>query len=287
MTPVEIKDTDWTALEIDLIVSDYFDMLQMELAGQSFNKAERNRALQALTGRTRGSIERKHQNISAVMDRLGHQWINGYKPLHNYQKSLLDGIERRLPAFENAAKTSDRDERRLRETPEIFVEPPPVFLPQNTTEPIHLTRLARKFDPAARDHRNRSLGRAGEERIYELERLRLKRADRNDLASKVRWVSQEDGDGLGYDIFSFEADGRERLVEVKTTGGSQTTPFFVSENELALSEERPDAFRLVRLYDLYRVPRAFEIAPPLAESVFLRAINFRAEFGHRESIEFI
>ncbi len=284
MTPDEIKDTDWSDSEIDLIIADYFDMLRMELAGQSFNKAERNRALQVLTGRTRGSIERKHQNISAVMDRLGHQWINGYKPLRNYQKSLLDGIERHLPSYENAAEASQHSQPHVREMPEIFVEQPPALLPRPTNEPIHLTRLARKFDPAARDERNRGLGKAGEERIFELERLRLQRANRNDLASKVRWVSQEDGDGLGYDISSFDADGRERLVEVKTTGGPQTTPFFVSENELALSVERPDAFRLVRLYDLFRVPRAFEIAPPLAESVLLRAVNFRAEFGPREAI---
>ena len=49
--------SDWLDREIDLIVADYFDMLSLELAGRAFVKAQRNAALQELTGRSRGSIE--------------------------------------------------------------------------------------------------------------------------------------------------------------------------------------------------------------------------------------
>lgn len=61
----------WTETEIDLIVADYFAMLGVEIEGRPFNKAERNRALQEVLARSRGSIEFKHQNISAVMLGLG------------------------------------------------------------------------------------------------------------------------------------------------------------------------------------------------------------------------
>ena len=47
---------------------------------------------------------------------------------------------------------------------------------------------------------------------------------RDDLARKVIWVSEEEGDGAGYDIESFEPDGRPRLIEVKTTNGWERTP---------------------------------------------------------------
>jgi hypothetical protein len=64
--PVERRDS--TAAEVSPIVADYFDMLRLDLAGQEFAKAERNRALQErLNGRNRISIEFKHQNISAVL----------------------------------------------------------------------------------------------------------------------------------------------------------------------------------------------------------------------------
>jgi hypothetical protein len=65
---------------------------------------------------------------------------------------------------------------------------------------------------------------------------------------------------------------------VKTTTGYQLTPFYMSENERSLSEERPDAFRLVRVYDFIRKPRAFELVPPLANSVLLRPVTHRATF---------
>jgi Domain of unknown function (DUF3883) len=56
------------------------------------------------------------------------------------------------------------------------------------------------------------------------------------LASKVKWVAQEDGDGAGYDILSFSPNGQERFLEVKTTVGHQRTPFFLSRNEKDFAE---------------------------------------------------
>lgn len=270
--------TDWTPHEIDLIVGDYFEMLQDELAGRHYVKSHRNAALQELTGRSRGSIERKHQNISAVLDRLGMPWINGYKPLANYQRALLDGIERLLESRGGTLALPERPTG-LAESAALFVEPPPAPAPPNVPEPPALVRLARKFDPAARDARNRALGREGEERVFHFERARLAGLGRDDLAKRVRWVSAEDGDGAGYDILSFTPTGAERLLEVKTTVGHRTTPFWLSENERALSAERPDAFRLFRLYDVARTPRAFELAPPLEHSVLLQPANWRASFG--------
>lgn len=43
------------------------------------------------------------------------------------------------------------------------------------------------------------------------------------LAKKVRWVSDLDGDGYGYDVESFETDGQQRLLEIKTTCGNERT----------------------------------------------------------------
>jgi len=52
------------------------------------------------------------------------------------------------------------------------------------------------------------------------------------LADKVRHVSVEDGDGMGYDILSFFQNGNEKYIEVKSTTGNATTPFYMSQNEL-------------------------------------------------------
>lgn len=269
--------TDWSASEIDLIVADYFAMLRDELASRTYVKSTHNESVQRLIGRSRGSIEFKHQNISAVLVRLGMPWIRGYKPLSNFQAALIDGIGRYLGA--QAEPLSGVAEQRLAavgESRELWIGPPPALSPADLEETPALRRLVRQFDPAERDARNRKLGDQGEAIVFEHERRRLAAEGRDDLARKVEWTSRERGDGAGYDIRSFHHDGSERLIEVKTTAGAASTPFFISENERAFSDERPDAFRLLRLYSVVDRPAAFELAPPLSGLLKLNPISYRA-----------
>lgn len=141
-----------------------------------------------------------------------------------------------------------------------------------------MLHIAQKFDVAGRDERNRALGRAGEERVLAHEQAALRSVGRDDLARKVRWVSDEDGDGAGYDIASFAPDGRSRLIEVKTTNGWERTPFHITRNELAVAEERRSEWRLFRLWNFSREPKAFELHPPLDAHVSLTATSYHASF---------
>ncbi len=283
--------TDWNADELDAIVADYFAMLADELAGRPYVKSHHNAALRERIGRTAGSVERKHMNISAVLTELGLPTINGYKPFSNFQDALGRTIERYLLDHPDvlhgdaALPRWGRDTAGARQpgfidTPAIFVDdaPPPPGAPR-AQRPQGLERLVRKFDPVARDFRNRSLGKAGEALIVDFERRRLETLERKDLASKVRWVAQEDGDGAGYDIHSFDRQGNDRLIEVKTTQGARSTPFFVTRNELSLAHERPEHFRLYRLYEVGQAPRLFKLKPPLEETVTLEAETWRARVG--------
>jgi hypothetical protein len=94
----------------------------------------------------------------------------------------------------------------------------------------------------------------------------------------VRWISEELGDGAGYDIHSFDANGADRLLEVKKTNGGSTTPFFLTRNECALSQERPDAFRIYRVYEFAEMPKLFQLHPPLDQAVILETETWRASF---------
>ena len=234
-----------------------------------------------LNGRTEGSIEFKHQNISAVLKGIGEDWIPGYKPAFNFQMSLVDAVARWLEI--NSAWLGRLPESRpslgLQEPAPIWIGPPPTLSnqppPQELEQMLH---IARKFDVAGRDERNRALGRAGEERVLEHERASLKLAGRDDLARKVRWVSQEDGDGAGYDIASFARDGQARLIEVKTTNGWERTPLLITRNELAVADERRSEWCLFRLWNFSREPKAFELYPPLDAHVTLTATTFLAGF---------
>jgi hypothetical protein len=72
---------DWSREEVEATVGDYFSMLRDELAGLRVNKAEHNERLRRLLrSRSKGSVEFKHANISAVLTLHGYPYIGGYKP---------------------------------------------------------------------------------------------------------------------------------------------------------------------------------------------------------------
>ena len=275
---------DWSGDELDAIVADYFAMLRAERSGQPFVKSHHRRALMEAIGRTNRSVEFKHMNISAVLRELGLPTIKGYKPKFNFQAAIFEAIDRYLTA-DPAALALDQvmdlpsGAPGFLEAATLFEEAPPVVHLEMGPKPERLERLVRKFDPTERDFRNRALGKAGEALILDFERARLATEERRDLASKVRWVAQEDGDGAGYDILSLDRSGRERLIEVKTTHGTRTTPFFLSSNERSLSDERPESFRIYRVYEFGHSPRLFRLKPPLEQAVILEPATYRASFG--------
>lgn len=191
-------------------------MLEAEQAGRPYVKAHHSAQLMRQIGRTHRSVEFKHMNISAVLRELGRPTIQGYKPKPNYQGAILDAIDRFLSsefAVPDVEFAGGFDEEAI-----PFLELPPPLQPA-LARPDALERLVRKFDAGERDFRNRQLGKAGEAAVLRFERSRLEQEERPDLARKIRWVAQEDGDGAGFDILSFDRNGRERLIEVKTTLG--------------------------------------------------------------------
>lgn len=275
-------------------------MLEAEQSGLKFNKSQHRRGLMERISRSDKSIEWKHQNISAVLDSLGLPYIDGYKPGRHYQRALFEAVEAHL---------QDRSDLYARLAGEILIAdqglPDPVDSSQlalkfgqppgppsdpspDKSVPDEILRIMRRFGPPAeRDARNRRLGEAGEEIVFRSERNRLLELGRDDLAKSVRWVARDDGDGFGYDIQSFSGVGNEpeeeRWLEVKTTTGSITTPFFITKNELRVSDENRDLFRVIRLYN-YRPrgsgqpARAYCLKPPLADRVNLAPAVYRASF---------
>ena len=85
---------DWSREEVEATVGDYFAMLRDELAGLPVNKSERNlRLRRLLQNRSKGSVEFKHANISAVLT------------LHGYPYIDASGLRRCLPPHDQHAST--------------------------------------------------------------------------------------------------------------------------------------------------------------------------------------
>lgn len=278
---------DWSRIEVEACVADYLQMLTLELNGQRYSKTGHARALlQKLDGRSRASLEFKHCNISAVMVDLDYPSIRGYKPRGNYQALLAGVVESQLqgnvPLQEaaQAAVLRPASEVAVADGAAVWVLPPP--RPARVRETP--AGYAPHFSPARRDYltqeaRNRSLGRAGELFVLELEARRLHAAGRKALSERIEHVAVVQGDGLGYDVHSFEEDGRDRLIEVKTTAFGELTPFFVSRNELARSERDAEQYQLYRLFDFRDRPRVFSLPGAIAGHCQLDAATYLARLA--------
>jgi len=278
---------DWSEQEVGLIVADYFTMLEAELLGKAFKKSDHRKVLAPqLQNRSEGSIEFKHQNVSGVLVELGLPYIEGYKPRSNYQGILATEVENFLemnPGFLDklaTAPTLNPSQVQQISAPDFeqIIEDPPVktTAPAITSKPW-LSRKARKINFAERDAANRHLGKLGEQFVFDLERYRLKAAGRDDLAQQVVWASQDIGDGLGFDIISFdEADDSERKLEVKTTALGKFFPFYVTGNEVRCSEDIPQQYHLFRVFDFGREPRLYILHGSLRELCQLEPVLFRA-----------
>ena len=274
----------WTNTENNLIVEDYFAMLSAELANRSYNKSAHRKALQKRIERSEHAIEYKHRNISAVLKGLGEAWIRGYKPAFHFQRPLVDAVVRWLERNSPNVNTGEANLEAggIGEQAVIAMGSPPILCDDSPPNELRkLQAIARDFNVAERETRNRALGRKGEQLAFQHERNALINIGRLDLANRVRWVSRDEGDGAGYDIFSFSLRGQPRLIEVKTTNGWERTPFHITRHELAVAEKNRPEWRLLRVWNYARQPRGFKLRPPLDSYVTLCPTSFEAQFRSR------
>ena len=260
---------DWSRQEVEATVHEYVAMLKAEVEGVPYNKAEHNRSLrQQLRGRSTAAVERKHQNITAVLRDLGHPGIDGYKPLSNYQALLAEVVADMLDGDDRLARLVLTQVEGPAERPELksvlaLEDPPPepdrAPAVKEPAAPPYAARVRRNVDYLAIEARNQSLGRAGEELVLRFEAERLCTAGEKKLANRIEHVSATKGDGLGYDVLSFETNGAERLIEVKTTSFGKRTPFYVTRNELARSRQTPEQYHLYRVFTFRQAPRLFRL----------------------------
>src|SRR5439155_6930888 len=103
------------------------------------------------------------------------------------------------------------------------------------------------------------LGWAGERLVLQYETAQLRSMRWDELANRVRHISEIEGDGAGFDIHSFEPSGESKYIEVKTTRGAVRTPFYLSSNELAFAQLKGSQFHLYRVYEYLDTPPSVKV----------------------------
>lgn len=120
--------------------------------------------------------------------------------------------------------------------------------PSLNPAPIRTNTVIKDKNYEEETRRNKSIGDSGERFVMKYELERLTKLFPDDESKRPEHVSVTKGDGLGYDIKSFDEKGRVIYIEVKTTTGRFDEGFYFSDNELLFSEGNPDQYHLYRVY---------------------------------------
>lgn len=136
-----------------------------------------------------------------------------------------------------------------------------------------------------RRHKNlKKIGDIGETLTIKIEKERLESEGRIDLANKVEQVSKTIGDGLGYDIKSFEKSNDtyvEKYIEVKTTTGGKNKPFDISANEVEVSDEKKEHYYIYRFYGVSgsaKQVKFYEVKGSVRDNFDLEPTSFKAYY---------
>lgn len=265
-----------------LIIADYFEMLLKESEGQDYVKAEHRRTLKhQLDNRSDGSVEYKHQNISAVLAELELPYVEGYKPARNYQHILRPMVESFLKNnTEILAKLFNAAANALppiQEIPPLLEVQAPAARDIKGVRRVHEPQaLYTKRDYLLREANNKALGDLGEEAVLAYEENRLRQAGRPDLASQIEWTAKDVGEGIGYDIRSFDIAETPRYIEVKTTKHGIYFPFYITKNEIRFSEAHADAYHLYRVFSFRSQPKLYIKSGSVTNSFQLQPYVYKA-----------
>lgn len=266
------------------VVRDYFSSLSSRLQGRR-PRGSRFGRQNAGDKEDASTTERQYQRISAILIGHGLPYLNEHKPSADYPAELREAVEQYirnngeiLTLMEGDVDSSPVEipSPEDRELDDILRAPPqPGDIPEALAGETDGALLS-GVDYLSREQRNRALARAGEAFVLALEQRRLIEAGCEVFSAHVEHVSGEYGEGLGYDIHSYEIDGRDRLIEVKTTRFRKETPFYVAANEVAVSSRHRERYWVYRVYNFRDVPFVYHFNGPLAERFRLKPHEYRA-----------
>ena len=231
---------------------------------------------------------------------LGYPYITGYKPFAHHQQLLFDVVSQRLGQATELQRLvaadvdADVDSPSVEDILSARVSPPePPTRRTHVAEPpapaygrSQAGTSTVKVDYLKREAANAALGAAGEKFVIDYERARLVYEGRDNLAASIEHISETRGDGAGFDILSFDENGKERLIEVKTTRYGAQTPFYVTRNELRVSEREAERYNLYRVFTFRKDPKLFLVHGAFSEKFDLNPTQYVASVARQQNSDF-
>lgn len=145
----------------------------------------------------------------------------------------------------------------------------------------HISEKKDTFRPRETDYekinRNKKdIGDRGEKAVLQYEKNNLTKLGYFELAEKVELA---ENDALGYDIISYDLEGNEKHIEVKTNSNSNSKlmTFYLTENELETMYNDP-SYNIYYLYNIKDKPKVHIVNKEILlqnKSVYFKPILYK------------
>ena len=113
---------NWSEEELEASVRSYIEMREKTSSGESFSKKHYYEKLSKQFRRSEKAFEYRMQNISAVYEFMGRQWIPGLKPMRNVGPNVAQSIETLIQKVEK--QTINKVARYQAEIEKLKISPP-------------------------------------------------------------------------------------------------------------------------------------------------------------------
>ena len=173
--------------------------------------------------------------------------------LRTYERIIDDPIS--IPLIDNLAENDFNDDQKSREDLDYEI---PEYKPQIKE------RKEKVYSPKKSKSNNKNIiptkpskkvGRAGEEHVYKYEYKKLVDQNREDLAKKIVKQYEDLTFFPGYDIKSFNKDGKEIYIEVKSTVSKGKDYFEITENEILAAKSLKESYFIYQVTDALVSPK--------------------------------
>jgi len=169
----------------------------------------------------RKQLSQRFKNAS-LLDAHSFLWIYGF---------LLDEPKEKV----KQEKPTQKSEVKATDTPKEKPKPElENYTPKKVVDLENLTETANEFDYIENHRKLMEIGDLAEKTVLESE-IEFLKAEYPELAEKVRLVSNNPK--LGFDVLSFESDGRQKQIEVKAISVNRNAKrFIITRNEFSKSK---------------------------------------------------
>ena len=175
------------------------------------------------------------------------------------------------------------DESEIKSEVQLKVFEPRIFKKRKLSAGTSGSNISRRYSK-----KSDKVGKLGEEIVLDFERMKLADANRDDLAAKVNWHREDATNRTpGWDISSYDENGQEIYIEVKSSEGKRINDVELTINEWVQAEENLEngKYRVYLVSDVFSNPVIEIIENPALmvknEAFTLNIVRYQLELGRR------